>query len=100
MVVAVICNVLAACGRYDNERAWINAVWSIIVGAIYVPLFRNTQVMVDHACSACEQNDEKELDAMFETLRYVSKYVGICSIATIAIFVVAIIGAVLLGINS
>lgn len=62
----------------------------IILAAIYYPVLKRIFSFINQARSACRYDDNKELNDMFDSLRYVSKYFGIICVVFLGIYAFAI----------
>lgn len=67
----------------------------IILAAIYYPVLKRIFSFINQARSACRYDDNKELNDMFDSLRYVSKYFGIICLVFLGIYAFAIIVAIM-----
>ena len=67
----------------------------IILAAIYYPVLKRIFSFINQARSACSYDDNKELNDMFDSLRYVSKYFGIICLVFLGIYAFAIIVAIM-----
>lgn len=67
----------------------------IILAAIYCPVLKRIFSFINQARSACRYDDNKELNDMFDSLRYVSKYSGIICVVFLGIYAFVIIIAIM-----
>lgn len=67
----------------------------IILAAIYYPVLKRFFSFINQARSACRYDDNKELNDMFDSLRYVLKYFGIICLVFLGIYAFAIIVAIM-----
>lgn len=67
----------------------------IILAAIYYPILKRIFSFINQARSACRYDGNKELNDMFDSLRYVSKYFGIICLVFLGIYAFAIIVAIM-----
>ena len=67
----------------------------IILADIYYPVIKRIFSFINQARSACRYDDNKELNDMFDSLRYVSKYFGIICLVFLGIYAFAIIVAIM-----
>lgn len=67
----------------------------IILAAIYYPVLKRIFSFINQARLACRYDDNKELNDMFDSLRYVSKYFGIICLVFLGIYAFAIIVAIM-----
>ncbi len=76
---------------YHNGVNSYIGLFYVVLAAIYYPLLKRIFVLVRQARCACEYNSSEELDGMFDSLRFVSKYSGIICAVVLGIYAVAII---------
>ena len=67
----------------------------LFLAAIYYPVLKRIFSFINQARSACRYDDNKELNDMFDSLRYVSKYFGIICLVFLGIYAFAIIVAIM-----
>lgn len=77
-------------GFMDGYRGTEGIIY-IILAAIYYPVLKRIFSFINQARSACRYDDNKELNDMFDSLRYVSKYFGIICLVFLGIYAFAII---------
>ncbi len=80
---------------YSNgEKIYIGLIY-VAISAVYYPVLKKVFAFVKQARNACRNDDEEELEGMFGSLRYVSRYSGIICAVVLGVYVLAIIAFVI-----
>ncbi len=72
----------------------------LVLAAIYYPVLKRVFAFVNQARSACEYDSSEDLDGMFDSLRFISKYLGIISAVVVGFYAIAIIVGIFAAIFS
>lgn len=92
MLMAIIVFISAVSNPY-NGNAYASVVWVIIAGVYIVPI-RRIFTFIEQARNVCLYEDQDDFEGMFDSLRYVSRYIGIVTIVVLSIYtVIILIGA-------
>ena len=88
LVLFVVGISLDAMGHY----AFVGLIY-IAIGAVYLPVVIKGFKFIRQARKACRNNDNEELDGMFDSMRYIAKYMGILCIIALCVYAILIIFA-------
>lgn len=72
----------------------------LVLAAIYYPVLKRVFAFVNQARCACEYDSSEELNGMFDSLRFISKYLGIICAVVVGFYAVAIIVGIFVAIFS
>lgn len=67
----------------------------LLSAAIYYPVLKRVFAFVNQARSACEYDSSEDLHEMFDSLRFISKYLGIIWAIVVGFWAVVIIVAII-----
>ena len=79
----------------NSEEIYAGLIY-VAISAVYYPLLKKAFTFVKQARNVCQNDDELELEGMFDSLRYVSRYSGIICAVVLGIYALAII-AIIIG---
>lgn len=90
-------------GSCRNGQKIFIGLFCVILAAIYYPVLKRVFAFVRQARCVCEYNSGEELNGMFDSLRFVSKYLGIiCAVVlwtTWPVVIIFILGFVVMMIS-
>ncbi len=89
LVLFVIGIALGAVSRYT-----LMGLIYIAVCAVYLPVVLKVFTFIRQARKSCRNNDSGELDGMFDSMRYISKYMGILCIIALCVYAFVIVLAI------
>lgn len=72
----------------------------LVLVAIYYPVLKRVFALVCQARSVCEYDSSEDLNGMFDSLRFISKYLGIICAVVLCFYAVAIIVGIFAAIFS
>lgn len=72
----------------------------LVLTAIYYPVLKRVFAFVSQARSACEYDSSEDLNGMFDSLRFISKYLGVICAVVVGFYAVAIIVGIFAAIFS
>ena len=78
----------------NGEKIYIGLIY-VAISAVYYPLLKKAFTFVKQARNACQNDDELELEGMFDSLRYVSRYSGIICAVVLGIYALVIIAIII-----
>ena len=81
-------------GIIDGRNASLGIIY-FVLAAIYYPVLKRVFSFVSQARCACKYDSCEDLDRMFDSLRFVSKYFGIICIVVLGIYALALIVGIL-----
>ena len=67
----------------------------LVLAAIYYPVLKRVFAFVNQARSACEYDSSEDLNGMFDSLRFISKYLGIICVVVVGIYAFVFIFGIL-----
>lgn len=88
LLLAIVEFIAVLSNPYQKNAAM--AIWIIIIAGVYiVPIVRIFK-FIKQARNACFYEDQDDFEAMIESLRYVSRYVGIVTIVVLSLYAILI----------
>ena len=67
----------------------------LVLAAIYYPVLKRVFAFVNQARCACEYDSSEDLNGMFDSLRFISKYLGIICVVVVGIYAFVFIFGIL-----
>lgn len=89
LLMAIAVFVSAVSNPYSGN-AYASVVW-VIIAAVYIIPIRRIFKFVEQSRNVCLYEDQNDFEAMFDSLRYVSRYIGIVTIVVLSIYAIIIL---------